>query len=74
MKQVMKTNYIRGTIVSFIVFAKRFSIFAALLTFALLGDKLTAKNVILLVCDYLPSPNLIVVLIWSYLTFHPLFF
>lgn len=45
MKEVMKTNYIRGTIVSFIIFAKRFSIFAALLTFALTGDMLTAKHV-----------------------------
>ncbi|XP_034236432.1 probable multidrug resistance-associated protein lethal(2)03659 [Thrips palmi] len=43
--QIMNTNYIRGTIVSFIIFAKRFSIFAALLTFALAGDKLTAKHV-----------------------------
>lgn len=45
MKQIMNTNYIRGTIVSFIIFAKRFSIFAALLTFALAGEKLTAKHV-----------------------------
>lgn len=45
MKQVMNTNYIRGTIVSFIIFAKRFSIFAALLTFALSGEQLSAKHV-----------------------------